>query len=301
MSKIRIENNVLDKNSLPTMYDLPSEEVGESGLPDIFHIFQSQLLRETFQPANYSSNEVFVATDLNLYFDVNHPNWYKRPDWFASVGVPNLYEDKDLRLSYVVWQEQVTPLVIIELLSPSTENEDLGKTTKIKKSSRKGKEEEIPPKWEVYESILKVPYYFTYDHLTKKILAFQLSSDGYISFLPNSQGFYYLPDVELYLGLWTGYYEKASTIWLRWYDRQFNLIPTPLERAQAEKERVQAEKERVQAEKEQERIEKEALSVKLASANKEKEQERTEKECLQAEKEALFAKLKALGIDPNNL
>jgi hypothetical protein len=52
MSKIRIENNVLDKKSLPTMYDLPSEEVGESGLPDIFHIFQSQLLRETFQLSN---------------------------------------------------------------------------------------------------------------------------------------------------------------------------------------------------------------------------------------------------------
>jgi len=287
MSKIRIENNVLDKKNLPTMYDLPSEEVGESGLPDIFHIFQSQLLRETFQPPNYSSNEVFVATDLNLYFDVNHPSWYKRPDWFASVGIPNLYEDKDLRLSYVVWQEGVTPLVIVELLSPSTENEDLGKTTRIKKSSRKGKEEEIPPKWEVYESILKVPYYFTYDHLTKKILAFQLSSDGYISFLPNSQGFYYLPDVELYLGLWTGYYEKASTIWLRWFDRHFNLIPTPLERVQAEKKQERIEKEQAQAEKERERAEKEALAEKLVSANK--------------EKEALLAKLKALGIDPNNL
>ncbi|MBK7993833.1 MAG: Uma2 family endonuclease [Blastocatellia bacterium] len=279
MSKIRIENNVLDKKNLPTMYDLPSEEVGESGLPDIFHIFQSQLLRETFQPPNYSSNEVFVATDLNLYFDVNHPSWYKRPDWFASVGIPNLYEDKDLRLSYVVWQEGVTPLVIVELLSPSTENEDLGKTTRIKKSSRKGKEEEIPPKWEVYESILKVPYYFTYDHLTKKILAFQLSSDGYISFLPNSQGFYYLPDVELYLGLWTGYYEKASTIWLRWFDRHFNLIPTPLERAQAEKER--------------ERTEKEALASKFASANEEKEQERAEKERLLAEKRSFIGKIKS--------
>ncbi len=31
MSKIRIENNVLDKKSLPTMYDLPSE-VNESEL-----------------------------------------------------------------------------------------------------------------------------------------------------------------------------------------------------------------------------------------------------------------------------
>ncbi len=96
-----------------------------------------------------------------------------------------------------------------------------------------------------------------------------------------------MPDVELYLGLWTGYYEKATTIWLRWYDQHFNLIPTPLERAQAEKER--------------ERAEKEALAEKLVSANKEKDQAQDEKERLQAEKEALLAKLKALGIDLSSL
>ena len=116
------------RETLPTMYDLPSEEVGESGLPDEFHVFQSQLLRETFQPLNYSADEVFVGTDINLYFDIRHTNWYKRPDWFASVGVPRLYDDKDLRLSYLVWQEGINPLVVIELLSPSTEKEDLGQT-----------------------------------------------------------------------------------------------------------------------------------------------------------------------------
>jgi len=116
------------RETLPTMYDLPSEEVGESGLPDEFHVFQSQLLRETFQPLNYSIDEVFVGTDINLYFDIRHTNWYKRPDWFASVGVPRLYDDKDLRLSYLVWQEGINPLVVIELLSPSTEKEDLGQT-----------------------------------------------------------------------------------------------------------------------------------------------------------------------------
>ena len=38
-------------STLPTMYDLPSEEPGEPGLPDEFHLYQPQLLRETFQPA----------------------------------------------------------------------------------------------------------------------------------------------------------------------------------------------------------------------------------------------------------
>ena len=35
--------------SLPTMYDLPSEYPEEPGLPDEFHDFQPQLLRETCQ------------------------------------------------------------------------------------------------------------------------------------------------------------------------------------------------------------------------------------------------------------
>ncbi len=29
------------------------------------------------------ADEIFVGNDLNLYYDVRHPNWHKRPDWFA--------------------------------------------------------------------------------------------------------------------------------------------------------------------------------------------------------------------------
>jgi len=101
---------------LPTMYDLPSEDPEEPGLPDEFHDFQPQLLRESFNPPNYPAEQIFVATDLNLYYDARHLNWYKRPDWFAVVGVPRLYQGWDLRLSYVIWQEQVKPLIIVELL-----------------------------------------------------------------------------------------------------------------------------------------------------------------------------------------
>ncbi len=59
------------------MYDLPSENPQQPGLPDEFHLFQPQLLRETFLPPNYPEDQVFVASDLNLYYDVHHPLWYK--------------------------------------------------------------------------------------------------------------------------------------------------------------------------------------------------------------------------------
>jgi hypothetical protein len=70
-----------------------------------------------FCPPNYAPEQVFTASDLNLYYDPRHTNWYKRPDWFAVVGVSRLYEERDLRLSYVMWQEGVRPLVAVELLS----------------------------------------------------------------------------------------------------------------------------------------------------------------------------------------
>ena len=34
---------------MPTMYDLPSEDPEEPGLPDEFHDFQPELLSETFR------------------------------------------------------------------------------------------------------------------------------------------------------------------------------------------------------------------------------------------------------------
>ena len=91
------------RQTLPTMYDLPSEEPEEPGLPDEFHLLQPQLLLLTFQPPNWEINQVFNAAALNLYYDVKHPLWHKRPDWFGVVGVSRLYDDRDLRLSYVIW------------------------------------------------------------------------------------------------------------------------------------------------------------------------------------------------------
>lgn len=80
------------RETLPTMYDLPSESVEESGLPDEFHLWQAEFCSATFRPPGISADDVFVASDLNLYYDPTHTSWYKRPDWFAVIGVPRLYE-----------------------------------------------------------------------------------------------------------------------------------------------------------------------------------------------------------------
>lgn len=71
--------------TLPTMYALPSENPEEPGLPDEFHDFQPQLLSATFRLKDYAADQIFTASDLNLYYDVRHQLWYKRPDWFGGA------------------------------------------------------------------------------------------------------------------------------------------------------------------------------------------------------------------------
>jgi Uma2 family endonuclease len=236
------------RETLPTMYDLPSEDLEDSGLPDEFHLYQPQLLRETFVPPSYGDNEIFVASDLNLYYDVRHPLWYKRPDWFAAVGVPRLYEDKDLRLSYVVWQEGVNPFVVLELLSPGTEKEDLGQTLRDV--------EHPPTKWEVYERILRVPYYVVFDRVSCELQIFQLQGSTYIPSELKEPRFW-LRGLGLGLGIWQGSYASIERPWLRWYDDSGNWILTPTEQEQraVEQERQRAEQERQRAEQAQQTVE----------------------------------------------
>lgn len=223
------------KETLPTMYDLPSEDTEESGLPDEFHLWQSELCSATFCPSTYSPDRIFVASDLNLYYDVHHSGWYKRPDWFAVVGISRLYEGRDLRLSYVMWQEGVRPIVVMEFLSPSTRDEDLGQ------SQRKGKQ---PTKWEVYEQILGIPYYIVFDRYTDELQGFQLEGDRYKK-LELSQPKVWIPSLGIGLGLWQGEYRDCDRQWLRWYDAQGNWIPTEAERERQEKELVQARAQRL--------------------------------------------------------
>jgi Uma2 family endonuclease len=225
------------KEVLPTMYDLKSEDPKEPGLPDEFHGFQPQLLRETFQPPNYPQNQVFVAADLNLYYDPQHPLWYKRPDWFAVLGVSRLYEGRDLRLSYVIWQEGVDPTVVVELLSPSTEKEDLGEGLR--------EINQPPTKWEVYERILRIPYYVVFDRYTDQLRVFQNIAGRYQP-LTLTQSRVWLPEIELGLGLWQGAYQGVERLWLRWYDGTENWIPTPAEKAQQAQQQFTEERARAE-------------------------------------------------------
>ncbi len=213
-----VNNRPLAAKSWPTMDDLPSENPEDEGM-DEFHRLQSNVLSEG------APGDIFTAAEMHIYFDLTHPKWYKRPDWFAVLDVPKLYGGTEMRSSYVVWDEGVVPFIAIELLSPSTEPEDLGKTVQ-----KKG---EPPTKWMVYEKILGIPYYVIFSRYTDKLKVFQISNSKYQQLtLPDNK--LWLPMVNHGLGLWKGAYEGIHRLWLRWYDKN-GWVPLLAERARRER------------------------------------------------------------------
>jgi Uma2 family endonuclease len=260
---------------VPTMYDLPSDDPEEPGLPDEYHDLQPQLLSQTLRLSQYARRERFTGSDLHLYYEPQRPQWYKRPDWFLAVGVSRMYAGEDLRRSYVVWQEGKVPQVVVEFLSPGTAAEDLGRfadrasqvdcgepeavsgvgvyqddlTLKTDENEEESvqKTRKPPRKFEVYEQYLKVPHYIVYSRYTQRLRYFQWVEGAYQerSLRPENP-LIWLEDLEIGLGIWSGEFDDAEWDWLRWCDREGNwfLTDTEEERQSRESERQAKEEER---------------------------------------------------------
>ncbi len=115
---------------------------------------------------------------------------------------------------------------------------------------------------------LGVAYYIVYDPellLTQQALYVFARRDLSFVQIPPSV----LPGIGLGVMLWEGVYEDMPGVWLRWINSEGNLLLTGKERA--EQERQRAEQERQRAEQERQRA------------------------------DALAAKLRELGIDPNQV
>nr|WP_324616246.1 Uma2 family endonuclease [Lusitaniella coriacea] len=120
-----------------------------------------------------------------------------------------------------------------------------------------------------YEQILKVPTYVTYDPYELSLEVRSLQEDCYQSQAPDSHGRYWIEELELFLGIWYGERLGQTINWLRWWDGEGNLLLWSSE--QVEQERQRAEQERQRAEQEKNKAER------------------------------LAAKLRELGVDPQQL
>ncbi|MCU0570326.1 MAG: Uma2 family endonuclease [Oculatellaceae cyanobacterium Prado106] len=307
------------QETLPTMYDLPSEDPEEPGLPDEFHDLQPQLLSRTLRLTRYSRDQYFTSSDLNVYYDRLHPQWYKRCDWFLAVGVPRLYNQTELRRSYVTWIEPHPPYVVIEFLSVGTELEDLGRfhprsegeqaeggqaeggqaeggqAGETEGGSPAGVAEseaatKPPGKLQVYEEYLRVPHYLVYTRLSQQLRYFKWVGGRYQEQSLNANNpLVWLDDLEIGLGIWQGMFDEAAVAWLRWCDRQGNWLLTDTEQAELAQEAAVelAEQERLARERAEQLAETERLARQAAERLVEQERLAREQAEQWAEQERL--------------
>jgi Uma2 family endonuclease len=170
---------------------------------------------------------------------------FRGPDFFVVLDVDGSRE----RQGWVVWEEDGRyPDVIVELMSPSTARTD--KTTKK----------------DLYEKTFHTLDYFIYDPFDPTSLqGWHLNAHRqYEPIAPNDRGWLWCDTLGLWLGIWEGSIRRepptGTCPWLRFFDRDGNLIllqdeVAVLAQQQAEQERLHAEEERLRAEQERLRAE----------------------------------------------
>ena len=201
------------------------------------HKMQMDLLIDPLIPWLEPREDGYVGGNMFLYFSLAQVRNqdFKGPDFFAVLGVP-----KKERKSWVVWEEGKAPDVIIELLSPSTAQED--------KTNKKI----------IYQNQVRVPEYFWFDPFKPDDLAgFILSNGSYEPIFPNQFNGLFSQQLGLSLVRWSGVYKTVETVWLRWATPEGEILPTidELSAQKAEEAQRQAEEARRQAEEAQRQAE----------------------------------------------
>lgn len=264
-----IQARLRDFDYLPSSDELIFDD--DTPMESSRHRLQMELLIETLQVHWAGRDDFYVGGNAFVYFSPNQVKRedYRGPDVFIALGVDGTRE----RQGWVVWEEGgKMPDVVIEMLSVST-----GKTDKNVKK-------------EVYRTKLGGPDYFWYDPFGGEFAGFVKQGDAYVPLQPDERGRLSSPACGLALARWEGRYQRVHTCWLRWETPDGQLLPTKDEVAEQERNRAQQAETRAKQERKRAR---------QAEAHAEQERNRAEQERTRAD--SLAARLRELGIEPDDL
>jgi Uma2 family endonuclease len=236
--------------SAAVLAPLPFELVLDDGEPleSEWHTLQLPLLRELIGQAmkEQSRTDFYVGDNMFVYYsleqarevydeEVEQPETkraFRGPDVFWVGGVDPNRE----RRVWIAWEEGgKLPDVIVELLSPSTAQKD--------RTEKK----------DLYARVFGTAEYFLHDPETRQLEGWRLARKFYRPIQPDEHGRLWSEQLGVFLGPWHGVVDRRAGLWVRLYRSDGSLIPTPAERAEAERQRAEAE--RLQAEAERQRAE----------------------------------------------
>lgn len=202
----------------------------EDGVPmESFWMFlQIGLLTDVLR-TNWKGRRFYCGGNMFLYFSAAQArdHDYLGPDFFVALDV-----DPDRERDYwAIWEEDGrAPNFILELLSPTTAVND----RTIKK--------------EIYETRVRAREYVIYDRDTKQLEGWRLGASYHPIKL--EAGRIWCESLQLWLGGWRGVWQDTDSTWIRFFDREGNMLPTATEtaaaRAQAEAARAEAETTRAE-------------------------------------------------------
>ncbi len=277
----------------------PTDLIFDDGEPlesNRHRIAMNSLIDAIYQ-AYQGRNDFFAAGNMFLYYSSKQVRSqdFRGPDFFVVLNV----DGKKQRQGWVVWEEEGRyPDIIVELLSPTT--------AKVDKEEKKN----------IYEQTFHTQDYLIYDPFDENSLqGWSLGSNGkYQELVPDQRGWLWCNTLELWLGKWKGTILQEEATWIRFYDREGNLVLLGTEKAEeeklrAEQEKFRAEQEKLRAEQEKLRAEQEKFRADQAEANLQQEQQKKEQALaelaqqnavLEAERhqtKLLRDRAKALGIE----
>lgn len=199
---------------LPSAEDLPDSD--DTPVDNELQDLIPGLLKAILAIVWANRQDWFFGVDMGVYYDPNQPAIV--PDGFLSLGVER-FIDEDLRLSYVFWEENVVPIMVLEVVS----------------HKRRG---EYSTKKQMYAE-LEVLYYVVYNPRRRKktpLEVYRLVNGEYVLLSGNPV---WLPEINLGIGRERGTYQGITREWLYWYDQQGQRLLTPEERILQAEQRAQ--------------------------------------------------------------
>ena len=223
----------------------------EDGVPleTYWHRLAMNLLLEVTECYLQGGPDYFAGGNMFIYYrNKNNKRVQVRgPDYFFLWGKPS----QPMPRFWAVWKEQDQyPDVIIELASPSTIKIDKGKKKRI-----------CQKKFRTHE-------YFIYDPDKEQLFGWRLEDGRYQRIVPNERGWLWCAELGLWLGTWQGKFLGKESIYLRFFDKNGQLVPTftEAEKKLADAAKQQADAARQQAELEKRRADEEKLRADQAEA-----------------------------------
>jgi Uma2 family endonuclease len=250
---------------LPTADELPCSD--DTPVDNELQELIPSLLKSILQILWGDRLDWFFGIDMGIYYHPEQPPIV--PDGFLALNVERFY-DEDLRPSYVLWEEEVSPILVLEVVSNTIGGEY---TTKLARYAQMG-----------------VLYYVIYSlekvlHLGKpqdrtfrnpkrrrkaKLEIYKLVNGSYELQAANPL---WMPEIGLGIGNERVNYGGLTRDWLYWYDESNQRYPSPSEQIELERQKAT-----------------------VASQRADLESQRADLERQRADR--LAAQLRALGIEP---